>query len=52
MLTISWIVKGVSGSPREALVVVKRRDDFSIVMSDASTGAYSARNKRCSFAQK
>ncbi len=44
MPTISGIVKDASGTPCEALVVVKRRDDFSIVdmvVSNASTGAYS-----------
>lgn len=44
MPTISGIVKDASGTPCEALVVVKRRDDFSLVdmvFSDASTGAYS-----------
>lgn len=44
MPAISGIVKDASGTPCEALVVVKRRDDFSIVdmvVSNASTGAYS-----------
>lgn len=44
MPTISGITKDASGTPCAALVVVKRRDDFSIVdmvVSNASTGAYS-----------